>query len=165
MPSKNKPQSILVPVDFSPHSEAALLCALELADKLGAPLTILHIVHDLGDAPGYYSVKGRKKQLRRLEDVAADMLSEFIKNMLEKVPGNALLEKAETLLVVGLPVTRILETAEHINARMIVMGSQGRTGLSHVLLGSKAEQVVRLAPIPVMIVKEDSDKDSNGKAK
>ena len=58
------------------------------------------------------------------------------------------------MLVVGLPVNRILESAEKINARMIVMGSQGRTGLARAMLGSKAEQVVRLAPIPVMIVKD-----------
>lgn len=165
MPSTNKPRPILVPVDFSPHSEAALLNALEMAEKLEAPLAVLHVVHDLGDAPGYYSVKGRKKQLRRLEDVAADMLREFINKMLEQSEGNRLLEKAETLLVVGLPVNRILETAEHIDARMIIMGSQGRTGLAHVMLGSKAEQVVRLSPIPVMIVKEETDKDGNGKSK
>ena len=53
----------------------------------------------------------------------------------------------------GLPVTRILETAENIDARMIVMGSQGLTGLAHLLIGSKAEQVVRLSKIPVTIVK------------
>ena len=74
MTSKNKSRPILVPIDFSPCAEAALLYALELAEQLNAPLTVLHVVHDLGDAPGYYSVKGRKKQLRRMEDVAADML-------------------------------------------------------------------------------------------
>ena len=55
--------------------------------------------------------------------------------------------------MVGLPVTRILEVATKTEAQMIVMGSQGRTGLSHLLLGSKAEKVAQLAPIPVTIVK------------
>ena len=163
MASKNNTRSILVPVDFSSHAEAALLYALELAEKLEATLTVLHVVHDLGDAPGYYSVKGRKKQLRRMEDVAADMLAEFIQKVLQKCGGNPLLEKAETMLVVGLPVSRIMETAKKIDARMIVMGSQGRTGLAHVLLGSKAEQLVRLAPLPVMIVKESVNEKSDGK--
>jgi nucleotide-binding universal stress UspA family protein len=58
------------------------------------------------------------------------------------------------MLVKGLPVNRILEIAEKSNSRMIVMGSQGRTGLSHIMLGSKAEQVMRLSPIPVTIVKQ-----------
>lgn len=163
MTSKNNTQPILVPIDFSPHAETALLYALELAEKLEAPLTVMHVVHDLGEAPGYYSVKGRKKQLRRMEDVAADMLTEFIQKTLEKCGGHPLLEKAETLLVVGLPVSRIMETAKKIDARMIVMGSQGRTGLAHVLLGSKAEQLVRLAPLPVMIVKESSSKKAASK--
>jgi nucleotide-binding universal stress UspA family protein len=93
-----------------------------------------------------------------MEDVAADMLDEFMQETRKKNPGLAALENAATLLVVGIPVTRILETAEKIQARLIVMGSQGRTGISHALLGSKAEQVVHLARIPVMIVKDRKGK-------
>ncbi len=152
---------ILVPVDFSVYSEAALLCAAELAENIGAPLAVLHVVHDPGDAPGYYSVKGRKKQLRRMEDVAADMLDEFVNEARKAHPERHKLAGAETLLVVGLPVTRILETAAKINARMIVMGSQGRTGLKHIMLGSKAEQIVNLSPIPVTIVKAKTKKDKS----
>ena len=158
MAPKQHAQPILVPVDFSPHSEAALICAAELAEVLRTPLVVLHVVHDLAQAPGYYTVKGRKKQLRRMEDVAADMLDDFMQEMHKKHPEQAVLENATTMLVVGLPVNRILETAEKLNARMIVMGSQGRTGLAHVLLGSKAEQVVRLSPASVMIVKEKAKK-------
>jgi nucleotide-binding universal stress UspA family protein len=160
MTTNDSSKPVLVPVDFSPHSETALLCAAELAETLGNPLVILHVVHDPGDAPGYYSVKGRDQQLQRMEDVAADMLDEFFKTMQEKHPGLQALEQATTMLVVGLPVNRILESAEKINARMIVMGSQGRTGLAHAMLGSKAEQVVRLAPLPVMIVKDKKEQES-----
>ena len=144
---------ILVPVDFSPYSEAAFACAIDMAETLGSPLTVLHVVHDLAEAPGYYAVKGRKNELQRLEDLAGEMLNDFIQQMQKKHPERHVLENATSMLVVGLPVTRILETAEKIDARMIIMGSQGRTGLSHVMLGSKAEQIVRLSPIPVLIVK------------
>jgi nucleotide-binding universal stress UspA family protein len=161
MPEQKEKLPILVPVDFSVYAEAALLCAAELAEMIGAPLAVLHVVHDLGEAPGYYSVKGRKKQLRRMEDVAADMLDEFMNEVRKAHPERHILESAETLLVVGLPVTRILETAEKINARMIVMGSQGRTGLKHFLLGSKAEQVVNLSPSPVTIVKAKQEKSKH----
>ena len=154
----NKP--ILVPVDFSSNSETALLSAAELADKLDSDLVILHVVHDLNEAPGYYSVKGRDKQLRRMEDVAAEMLEEFFHKMQKKHASLSALEHATTMLVVGLPVNRILESAKKIRARMIVMGSQGRTGLARAMLGSKAEQVVRLASVPVMIVKEEKKSDS-----
>ena len=153
MSTKNNSKPVLVPVDFSPHSEAALTCAAQLAETLGSNLVILHVVHDPGDAPGYYAVKGRNKQLQRMEDVAADMLKKFIKTMMDKHTGLPALKQATSMLVVGLPVNRILEAAEKIGARMIVMGSQGRTGLAHAMLGSKAEQVVRLAARPVLFVK------------
>ena len=153
MATTKKKQSVLVPIDFSPHSEAAFVCAMEIAETLGLPLTVLHVVHDLADAPGYYSVKGSKKQLIRLEDVAKEMLNGFMQKMKKKYPKRAALKKSTSLLVVGLPVNRILEMAEETNARMIVMGSQGRTGLQRLMLGSKAEQVVRLSPISVLIVK------------
>ena len=157
MTKKGNSRPILVPVDFSSHSEMALVSAAELAGKLGTGLIILHVVHDPGDAPGYYSVKGRDKQLRRMEDVAAEMLDDYSRKMQNKHSGLPALKDATTMLVVGLPVNRILESAEKIHASMIIMGSQGRTGLAHVLLGSKAEQVVRLAPLPVMIVKDKKE--------
>ena len=71
--------------------------------------------------------------------------------------GSSDLGSVTTELVVGVPVRRILEVAERLDARLIVMGSRGRTGLSHLLLGSKAQSVVQLAAIPVTIVKADED--------
>jgi nucleotide-binding universal stress UspA family protein len=81
------------------------------------------------------------------------MFETFMQKTIEKHPEIKSLKKAKTMLVTGLPVTRTLEVAEKIDASMIVMGSQGRTGLKHIMLGSKAEQVVRLSQIPVTIVK------------
>lgn len=146
---------ILVPVDFSPDSEAALRCAAELAMLFKAPLLIVHVVHDPGEAPGYYAVKGHNKHLQKLEDVASGMFQEFMQAFSADHPELVAIGDAETRLVTGLPVNRILELADKSGARMIVMGSQGRTGLARALLGSKAEQVVRLARIPVTIVKSD----------
>lgn len=146
-------QPILVPVDFSPCSQAALEFAAELAPQLGASLVVLHVVHDPGEAPGYYQVKGRKKQFRKLEEIAEQMFDEFMAEVIKGNPKNRLLKAARKMLVVGLPVTRILEVVKKIQPRMVVMGSAGRTGLSHFLLGSKAEQLVRLCPVPITIVK------------
>ncbi len=154
MVSSETVRSILVPVDFSAYSEAALLFAVECADKMGASINVLHVIHDLGEAPGYYSVKGREKHLRRMEDVASEMLDAFIQTIQEKHSDLPAIASLKTILIKGLPVNRILEIAEKTDSQMIVMGSQGRTGLSHIMLGSKAEQVVRLSPIPVTIVKQ-----------
>ena len=143
---------ILVPVDFSADARAALTWACKLADLLQASVRVLHVVHDPAEAPGYYRIE--KKDWRRpMEAVAAEMLGKFLGEMRAADAQNQALSGAETMLVVGLPVTRILEVADKVGARMIVMGSQGRTGLAHLLLGSKAEQVVRIAKVPVTIVK------------
>lgn len=152
---KTPPRTILVPVDFSPYSRAALEFASELASQLRAELAVLHVVHDPGDAPGYYHVKGRKKQFRKLEDIARQMFKEFMQEVVKANPRRRHLNEAKQLLVVGLPVTRILEVIKSVEPRMVVMGSAGRTGLSHFLLGSKAEQLVRLCPVPITIVKWD----------
>ena len=105
--------------------------------------------------PGYYTraVKKRKKILLRIEDMAREVLQAFVERMQEEHPRQKALRRAGSLLVVGLPVTRILEVVQLHQAEMVVMGSQGRTGLRRVMLGSKAEQVVRLCPVPVTIVK------------
>jgi nucleotide-binding universal stress UspA family protein len=157
MNKKPTTQPILVPVDFSPHSEAALTFAATLADALGAPLVVMHVVHDPSEAPGYYAKKG-KKRLRKMEDVAAEMMASFMQKAIEDHPERPALGKADTMLVVGLPVARILQMADKANAQMLVMGSQGRTGLAHLLIGSKAEQIVHLSPIPVTIVKSRKEK-------
>ncbi len=144
---------ILVPIDFSPNTEAVLEWAADAAKRYDAPLVVLHVVHDLAAAPGYYHSK--KGRLRRLEESASDMMKDCLKSFDKQHPELELGKLATTELVVGLPVNRILEVAEKSEARQIVIGSQGRTGLPHLLLGSKAERVVQLARIPVTIVKAE----------
>lgn len=153
MSNKKQNAAILVPVDFSPASEAAVVWAADIAASRKTHLVILHVVHDLGEAPGFYAVKGRKKQLQRMEDIAADMLDDFQKKLVENYPNLAEIKRAKLELVVGLPVPRILEFINMIHPEMVIMGSQGRTGLGYLMLGSKAEQMVRLSPVPVTVVK------------
>ncbi len=143
---------ILVAVDFTPDSEAALIWGCEYAGLLGVPVTVLHVVHDPADAPGSYRTQDTDL-LRPMQDVAAGMMEDFLEQVRAKHPGLATLREAEAVLVKGLPASRILEQARLQKARIIVMGSRGHTGLPHLLLGSKAERVVQLAPIPVTIVK------------
>ena len=154
MVDKAKHKPLLVPVDFSSHSEAALLMACKLAGCMEQPILVLHVVHDPGEMQGYYKRTAKKKQLLRIEDIAKEMLDDFLGSLGDKYPKNSQLKNVERMLVVGLPVTRILEVAKKSGASMVIMGSQGRTGLKHMLLGSKAEQVVRLCPLPVTIVKK-----------
>jgi len=158
MTNKTPFPPILVPVDFSPHSEDALLFAADLAHRLDTPLIILHVVHDPGESPGYYTQKDPEHP-HRIADIAAEMMAEFINRIANENPGQSNIAQAKTELITGLPVSRILEVAEQCNPQMVVMGSKGRTGLTHLLLGSKAEQVVRLCPTPVTIVKKKDSKE------
>lgn len=151
--SKKNKSPILVPIDFSPYSQAALLKASELAECTGQPLLVLHVIHDPAEMPGYYGQVTKKKKLMRIEDLAKEACDAFLDSVIEQYPTVRPLRKAQRLLVVGLPATRILEVVDRMGASMVVMGSQGRTGLDHLMLGSKAEQIVRLCPVPVMIVK------------
>ncbi len=157
MAIEQKKRPLLVPVDFSRHSEAALLEACRLAECMDAPLVVLHVVHDPEDMPGYYTRVTKKKDLLRIEDAAAEMFDSFLKTVAKNNPDCKQLKKLDTMIVVGLPVTRILEVAEKIDARMVVMGSQGRSGFQHMVLGSKAERVAQLCAVPVTIVKSESD--------
>ena len=146
--------TLLVAVDFTPFSEEALLFASQLAEKLKSRLLVLHVIHDPAEAPGFYAQKGKKKKyLQTMEEVAEEMMVEFLAKMRKAHPDQLPIKEAVPLLVVGTPVTRILEIAEKKEASMIIVGSHGRTGLSHLLVGSKAERVVQLSPIPVTVVK------------
>ena len=158
MAEKNK-NLLLVAVDFTHFSEEALLFAANLAECMDAKLLVLHVIHDPAEAPGFYAPKGKKKKyLSSMEDAANEMMEEFMKKMREAHPNLAPLIKANQLLVIGTPVTRIIEIAKKKKAKMIFVGSHGRTGLSHLLVGSKAERVVQLSPIPVVVVKSSRKK-------
>lgn len=147
---------ILVAVDFSDHSLAALRWGATAAQRFGAPLLVLHVVHDPEAAPGSYLGED-DGHTRRMEERAAELLDEFLERAAAEFPA---LGQPGSLLTVGLPATRILEVAEREGAQLIVVGSRGRTGLSHLLLGSKAMRVAQLSPIPVTIVKANLEEAS-----
>jgi len=143
-----------VPVDFSEHSKAALIQACKFAQLMPTALTVLHVVHDPGEMPGYYAKLNKKKRAIRMQDIAAEAFEEFMTDLSEAHPELTVLHDAERLMVIGLPVTRILEVVDYLDPMMVVMGSQGRTGLKNLVIGSKAAQIVQLCPVPVTIVKK-----------
>ena len=145
---------VVIAIDFSDDSKAALEWGMEEAALRRAPATILHVVHDPGESPGYYH-KTKKKIMVPLAEAAEQMLDEFVDECRSEIPSLKSMDDlaVKRKLANGIPVRRILEFSEKWNARMIVMGSRGQTGLKHLLLGSKAEQVAQLSSVPVMIVK------------
>ena len=158
-PDNTADRPVVIAVDFSDDSKAALEWGMEEAVLRKAPATILHVVHDPGDAPGYYHKK-TKKIILPLTEVAEQLFDEFIDECSAEIHALKKMDsqRVRRKLAKGIPVQRILEFSEKCDARMIVMGSRGQTGIKHLLMGSKAEQVAQLAPIPVMIVKAPTGK-------
>jgi len=147
---------ILVPVDFSSCSRAALMWASQFAGIVNAPLLILHVIHETGGHPGFYRKNGSGEMMRPIEDIARDMLDDFLK---EVYPEAARQPGADfrTLLVSGLPSSRIVEIAAQEEAALIIMGTHGRVGLSRLATGSVAAEVMAHSTVPVTVVKVPRD--------
>jgi len=108
---------------------------------------LLYDAHDL-------TMRDFKWALFNKDVMPAEAFQEFMDSTIDANPNLDPLLQAERLMVIGLPVTRILEVVDHLDPIMVVMGSQGRTGLKHLVIGSKAAQIVQLCPVPVTIVKK-----------
>ncbi len=143
-------QRIVAPTDFSRHSELSLEAAVELAEKFGAELHVLHIV-----VPQIYQSEMPEMMLPPMEDLTKEMLAAARRRMDKWRKGAPKGLNLETHVIES---TRkediaICEFAEQNAADLIVIGSHGHTGLAHLLLGSTAEHVVRHAHCPVLVVK------------
>ena len=141
---------ILVPVDFSKDSLHALAYASELGDALQAGLRLLHVVDQtyLANAPELMAANPKLAKLLEEQWQTAEAQMARITAELEK-KGRAV----RPLLKRGSPAQVIVDTAKRGGADLIVMGTHGRTGLAHMLIGSVAERVVRTARCPVLTVR------------
>ena len=139
----------LVPLDFSPYAEQALDYAIALAQKLQARVTLLHVIQlqqfgantDMGIWPSATFIEEFEAEIRQKMQV-----------YLARVTDAGLV--GEVVVGHGVPFQEILDIARARQVNLIVMGTHGRTGLTHVLMGSVAEKVVRLAPCPVMVARQ-----------
>ncbi len=140
-------RTILVPVDFSGASSAALNYAIQFADHAAAKLIILHAVY-VGDALstdglGVYRLSDVRERAR---EEAERHLEAFLR------PAKFGNVQHERLLKTGHPVAEICAVAERRNVDLIITATHGHTGLAHLLIGSVAEQVVRRANQSVLVV-------------
>jgi len=148
---------VIVPVDFSDRSRAALVYAARITAESRTPLMVLHVIHDSGNNPGFYR-RHDGNPLLPIADVASEMLEDWLYKLCKEVPElDKTLKRARTRLVGGLPGRRIIEVAEAEHAAMIVMGTRGRTGLPNLLRGSVTEYVMTHATMPVITLREGID--------
>lgn len=157
-PSSGNPEEtprILVAIDFSEDSRAALDWAVHYAERCSMRLVILHVVHEPASSPGFYRKDGREP-LQPMQEVANSMMAEFLAQAKAENPESKPLAEADLRFVPGLPPTRIVEVSDLLGAKLTVVGSRGITGLPHMLLGSVAERVIELSPRPVVVVKAEA---------
>ena len=143
-------RTILIPTDFSEYADHALTWALQMATDSQAKLILFHAAVPI--SPFAFPDSVYLPELRRVEE---QMLADAEKRMVEcvtKLGGGGVV--VETRVVVGEPVAAICQAVGREQADLIIMGSHGRTGLAHVLLGSIAERVVRHALCPVLVARK-----------
>jgi nucleotide-binding universal stress UspA family protein len=140
---------IVVPTDLSDYSLRALPYAIGLAERFDARLKILCINEP---AVPISDVTWAGIDVHSTDDAllveARQTLDKIIR---EQVPGEV---DVEASVITGNPVEGIIQYAREQNADLLVMCTHGRTGLSHVLMGSTAEAVVRRAPCPVLTLRQ-----------
>jgi nucleotide-binding universal stress UspA family protein len=139
-------RKILLPTDFLPHAEHALKIAADLARTYDAELMLLH-VHEVGafELPNGY-VTNMPSELDRMYEQLNQRLAE-----LEQRAREIGARRVHTRVVQGPILKEIASFASDYD--LIVMGSHGRKGIEHLLLGSVAESVLQRAPCPVLIVR------------
>jgi universal stress protein A len=145
------PQHILVPVDFSAPAMQAFVYARELASKLLARVTLLHVVQipplGVGGGPTTGMAIAYADVMTQLEADASQTMVDYVERAREG--GLA----CDSIITHGAPFEQIVEAARARQVDLIVMATHGHTGLQRLLLGSVAEKVVRLAPCPVLVTR------------
>lgn len=143
-------QHILVPVDESPISYAAVEQALALAKSLNSQVTVMSVIavdpffgvdfYKVAPAITDYFMQAEKNAKERLEDIKQSFIRDGIAVDVKLIHGVS-------------PSEGIIQVADEVSADLIIMGSHGRTGLQKMMLGSVAQNVLTQSPIPVLIVK------------
>jgi nucleotide-binding universal stress UspA family protein len=152
---------ILVGVDFSAHSEKAVRYATTVANRFGARLTLLHVIED-PFVTGAWSSEAFVPNMPELLDKLTTAAQQQMAELKKRLAAHGFM--AETDVVTGQPARTIVEHAASGGFDLIVMGTHGRTGLSHVVMGSIAERVVQHAPCAVLTVREADQRKATAAA-
>ncbi|HEY5615461.1 MAG TPA: universal stress protein [Bacteroidota bacterium] len=150
----NTPNKILIPVDRSTFSLVGVQYGEEIADHFNAEVVIVAVQDSEGQSHAFSDTTTQSNEARA-EHKHNIVLA--IQQLL--INHNLVLRSLKIEVRYGSPAVEIVRAAEDLHADLIVMSTHGRTGMSHVLLGSVAERVVRYAKCPVLTVKPDEIRD------
>lgn len=140
-------KSVLVPIDFSPHSAEALRMGANIARQNSALLTLVNVLDPLD----YAIAEGETWPAERRQASFAEAERSLAKAKRDAESLGA--PHVQTQAIEGAVIDSVVELALRVGVDLIVIGTHGRTGLGRVLLGSTADAVVRRAPCPVLCVK------------
>ena len=143
---------ILAAVDFSAESKAALEFAARLCASEERPLVVLHVVHDKGSNGGSYRRPADFGSLLPLHEIAERSMHDFFSRVCKEHAGPNAITSARKIVVDGLPVTRILEFARHVDAGHIVLGYSERGRLARMFDGSVSKSLATKSPVPVSVI-------------
>jgi len=138
-------KKIMVPTDFTEYSEGAMDYARMMAKKLNAGLLLVHVIE-----PFTYSVTDTIQVVDHYGALKA-IAGPLMESLKKKILKDKL--KVDTAVLSGTPYLEIIKKARQAGVDLIVMGTHGRTGVTHLLMGSVAERVVRMAHCPVLTVR------------
>ena len=140
-------KKILFPCDFTENSIKILSYVLSVSEKYNSMIYMLHVVQDLLKWGGFYIPHPSLEQYQK------EALKGAEKNM-EKVCKEELqgCPNFQRKIISGDPDAEILKTIESEGIDLVIMGTHGRKGLEHTILGSAAERVVRKSPVPVLVI-------------
>jgi nucleotide-binding universal stress UspA family protein len=140
---------ILIPTDFGEAADAALAYGRELARSFGATLEVLHVVEDVYTRLAVDGLVAGDPSLQHdLEEVSRKRVEALLSD-----EDRAVFGARPVVLVSNTTATTIVAYAHETRVDLIVMGTHGRGGVAHLLMGSVAERVVRTAPCPVLTVR------------
>lgn len=141
---------VLAPTDFSAHSQKAVRFACALAERLGAELHLVNVLSKIIPAgPDPLLMPFMPPQFYQENE---DRAKETLRNLIQPSWGRP--TSLVTAVRWGSPVEAIVDYSKEQGIDLIVIATHGRTGLSHVLLGSVAERIVREAPCPVLTIRD-----------
>jgi nucleotide-binding universal stress UspA family protein len=157
-------QNILVPIDYSDDAQHAVQWGASLAEKYGATLRLLHVIPTaveevypeggglMSPTPSYHEVRAPGRWtpqpiiIDRVDTAQTELRDFAVTHLQDAVP-------VQVHIAVGKPAEEIVRVAQEEGVDLVVMGTHGRTGVRHLLLGSVAEDVTRHAPCPVFTVR------------
>ena len=147
-------KSILVPLDGSPLAEAILPEVAGLTRALGAELTLLRVA--LAQTfPGIDPIHLADEEVRVLQEAEA-----YLAAVAERFAQESV--NVKTVVRYGLPAEEIVDHVAFVGADLVAMSTHGRSGLSRLVMGSVAEEVVRKAKVPVLLLRAQGNQPKKG---